>query len=51
MLTEKHYFGFRGVPPYSFELTVHKPAGWWWSTPNKVFENEHGLSSERNLLS
>jgi hypothetical protein len=27
------------VPPYSFELTVHKPAGWWWSTPDEVFEN------------
>jgi 3-methyladenine DNA glycosylase/8-oxoguanine DNA glycosylase len=25
------------VPPYSFELTVHKPAGWWWSTPDEVF--------------
>jgi DNA-3-methyladenine glycosylase II len=27
------------VPPYSFELTVHKPAGWWWSTPDEVFED------------
>jgi len=26
-------------PPYSFELTVHKPAGWWWSTPDEKFEN------------
>jgi 3-methyladenine DNA glycosylase/8-oxoguanine DNA glycosylase len=25
------------VPPYSFELTVHKPAGWWWSTPHEKF--------------
>jgi DNA-3-methyladenine glycosylase II len=30
---------FEAVPPYSFELTVHKPAGWWWSTPNEIFEN------------
>jgi DNA-3-methyladenine glycosylase II len=30
---------FEAVPPYSFELTVHKPAGWWWSTPNEIFES------------
>jgi len=30
---------FEAVPPYSFELTVHKPAGWWWSTPDEVFED------------
>jgi DNA-3-methyladenine glycosylase II len=27
------------TPPYSFELTLYKPAGWWWSTPDEVFEN------------
>lgn len=26
------------VSPYSFELTIHKPAGWWWSTPDEKFE-------------
>jgi DNA-3-methyladenine glycosylase II len=26
------------VPPYSFKLTVHKPAGWWWSTPDEKHE-------------
>lgn len=31
---------FEAVPPYSFELTVHKPAGWWWSTPDEVFEDD-----------
>ncbi len=30
---------FDAVSPYSFELTVHKPAGWWWSTPDERFEN------------
>jgi DNA-3-methyladenine glycosylase II len=30
---------FEAVPPYSFELTVHKPAGWSWSAPDEVFEN------------
>ena len=30
------------VPPYDFDLTVHKPAGWWWSTPSEVYE-EHTL--------
>ncbi|MFQ5950631.1 MAG: DNA-3-methyladenine glycosylase family protein [Candidatus Geothermarchaeales archaeon] len=28
----------RGLAPYSFELTVHKPAGWHWLTPFEVFE-------------
>jgi 3-methyladenine DNA glycosylase/8-oxoguanine DNA glycosylase len=39
MFTEKHHVEFSAVPPYNFELTVHKPAGWWWSTPNEVFQN------------
>ena len=30
---------FAAVQPYSFELTMHKPAGWWWSTPDEVFED------------
>ncbi|MBT0158415.1 hypothetical protein G4O51_00330 [Candidatus Bathyarchaeota archaeon A05DMB-2] len=30
---------FDAVPPYSFELTLHKPAGWWWSTPDEIFED------------
>jgi len=28
------------VAPFSFKLTVRKPAGWWWSTPNEVFRDE-----------
>lgn len=39
MFTEKHHIEFSAVPPYNFELSVHKPAGWWWSTPNEVFQN------------
>ncbi len=39
MFTEEHYAEFHPIPPYSFELTVHKPAGWSWSTPSEVFEN------------
>ena len=31
-------FEFEAVPPYSFELTVHKPAGWWLTTPYERFE-------------
>jgi DNA-3-methyladenine glycosylase II len=27
------------VAPYSFELTLHKPAGWWWSTPDEKYDN------------
>jgi DNA-3-methyladenine glycosylase II len=36
---EAYCVEFEAVPPYSFELTVHKPAGWWWFTPDEVFEN------------
>ncbi len=32
-------FDIEAVPPYSFELSVHKPAGWWWSTPKEIFEH------------
>jgi DNA-3-methyladenine glycosylase II len=39
VFTEKYNVEFSAVPPYSFELTVHKPAGWWWSTPNEVFKD------------
>ncbi len=39
MFTNAFCVEFEAAPPYSFELTVHKPAGWWWSTPNEVFEN------------
>jgi 3-methyladenine DNA glycosylase/8-oxoguanine DNA glycosylase len=38
-LKEAGYVEVEAVPPYSFELTVHKPAGWWWSTPDEVFED------------
>jgi len=30
---------FKPIPPYSFELTMRKPAGWWWSTPEEIYEN------------
>lgn len=26
-------------PPFSFELTVKKPAGWHWGTPDELFED------------
>ncbi len=38
VFTEKHHVEFAAIPPYSFTLSVHKPAGWWWSTPTEVFE-------------
>jgi DNA-3-methyladenine glycosylase II len=38
-LKETYSLDVEAVPPYSFELTMHKPAGWWWSTPDEVFEN------------
>jgi DNA-3-methyladenine glycosylase II len=37
-LTKAFSKEFKPVPPYSFELTMRKPAGWWWSTPDEVYE-------------
>jgi 3-methyladenine DNA glycosylase/8-oxoguanine DNA glycosylase len=37
---EAHDTEFNAKPPFSFELTVHKPAGWWWSTPNEIYEKD-----------
>jgi DNA-3-methyladenine glycosylase II len=37
---ERYHVEFAAVLPYSFALSVHKPAGWWWSTPTEVFEND-----------
>ncbi len=34
----RHRFELKAVPPYSFELTVQKPAGWSWGTPDEVYE-------------
>lgn len=31
-------FRFRPIQPYSFELTVQKPAGWSWFTPYEIWE-------------
>lgn len=30
-------FELEAIPPYSFELTVHKPAGWDWLTPFEIY--------------
>ena len=38
-LEETYSVEFEATSPYSFERTLHKPAGWWWSTPDEVFEN------------
>lgn len=28
------------IPPFSFELTVHRPAGWSWLTPFEVYDKK-----------
>jgi len=28
---------FYGIAPYSFELTVHSPAGWHWNNPLEIY--------------
>jgi DNA-3-methyladenine glycosylase II len=38
-LKETYSIEVEAVPPYSFELTLRKPAGWWWSTPDENFKN------------
>ena len=39
-LKKVNSFVLKPVSPYNFELTVHKPAGWWWSTPDEKFEKD-----------
>lgn len=39
-LKKVYSFDIEAIPPYSFKLTVHKPAGWWWSTPKEIFEKD-----------
>jgi 3-methyladenine DNA glycosylase/8-oxoguanine DNA glycosylase len=38
---------FDAVPPYSFELTLRKPAGWYWSTPQETCEKGTCWSATR----
>ena len=33
-------FELKLVPPYDFRLTIHKPAGWSFLTPDEVFEDD-----------
>ena len=37
-LKEAFSVGIKAVPPYNFELTLRKPAGWYWSTPEETCE-------------
>ena len=39
-LKEAYSIEIEATPPFNFELTVHKPAGWWWSTPDETFEKD-----------
>ncbi len=39
-LTDRFSFRVRPVSPYSFRLTVRKPAGWSLFTPFEIYENE-----------
>lgn len=38
-LQEQYTVELETTAPYSFELTLRKPAGWWWSTPEEAYEN------------
>lgn len=37
-LVKRFTVTIKPIPPYSFELTVRKPAGWPWLTPEEVYE-------------
>jgi len=39
-LEESSSIELQPIAPFNFKLTVHKPAGWWFSTPNEFFEDE-----------
>ena len=40
LLKETEQLLFDMPTPFDFKLTVAKPAGWHWSTPKEVFEND-----------
>ena len=46
-LEEAYSFEIDAVPPYNFELTLRKPAGWWWSSPDEEFNNDTCWSATR----
>jgi 3-methyladenine DNA glycosylase/8-oxoguanine DNA glycosylase len=39
-LEEEYSVEIEAIPPYNFELTLRKPAGWWWSTPYEDFKKD-----------
>jgi hypothetical protein len=46
-LNERFSVDIEAISPYSFELTLGKPAGWWWSTPGEECKNSTCLSATR----
>jgi len=36
-LKEAFVVELEAIPPYNFDLTIRKPAGWYWSTPEEIF--------------
>ncbi len=39
-LTHRFQFRLHPIPPYNFQLTVHKPAGWSLFTPFELYEQD-----------
>ncbi len=37
LLNKTSSITFQPVAPYSYELSLRKPAGWWWSTPDEKY--------------
>ena len=46
-LEEAYSVKINAVPPYNFELTLRKPAGWFWSSPDEEFSNDTCWSATR----
>ena len=46
-LEETYSVKIAAVSPYNFDLTLRKPAGWWWSSPDEEFNNDTCWSATR----
>ncbi|MGA3290929.1 MAG: hypothetical protein ABSD42_11900 [Candidatus Bathyarchaeia archaeon] len=46
-LEETYSVKIDAVSPYNFELTLRKPAGWFWSSPDEEFNNDTCWSATR----
>jgi 3-methyladenine DNA glycosylase/8-oxoguanine DNA glycosylase len=46
-LNDEFTVELEAVTPYNFELTLRKPAGWYWSTPQETYQKDTCWSATR----